>query len=54
MFVNVNKQFSDEEDDDIFVNGALIDPDSVDSAIEALARDEAVQADEAFVSQRSS
>jgi hypothetical protein len=54
MFVNVNRQFSDEDDDEIFVIGALFDPDSVDSAIDALARDEAAQADEAFVSQRSS
>jgi hypothetical protein len=39
--------FDDEDDDFIFVNGALLDLESVDSAIDALARDEAVQAEEA-------
>ncbi len=48
MFENVNRPFSDQDDDDIFVNGVLLDPDSVDSAIDALARDEAGQADEAL------
>jgi hypothetical protein len=41
MSENVNPSFGDEDDDDIFVNGVLIDPESVDSAIDALARDEA-------------
>jgi hypothetical protein len=48
MFENVNRPFRDEEDDEIFVNGALLDADSVDSAIDALARDEVLQADEAL------
>jgi hypothetical protein len=48
MFEKVCRPFSDEDDDEIFVNGANLDPDSVDSAIDALARDEAPQADEAL------
>jgi hypothetical protein len=48
MYENVNRLFGDEDDDDIFVNGALLDPDSVDSAIDALARDEAAYVDEAL------
>jgi len=37
----------DEDQNLIFVNGELLDLDSVDSAIDALARDEAVQSDKA-------
>ena len=37
----------DEDEDSIFVNGALLDLESIDSAIDALAHDEAVQAEAA-------
>jgi hypothetical protein len=50
---NIRHQFDEEDEDDIFVNGDLLDPDSVDSAIEALARDEAEQAEEALARARS-
>jgi hypothetical protein len=35
--------YGDDEEDSIFVNGALLDLESVESAIDALAREEAVQ-----------
>ncbi len=48
MSENVMPPASGDEDEDlIFVNGALLDLESVDSALDALARDEAGQADEA-------
>ena len=37
----------DDDEDGIFVNGAPLDIESVESAIDALARDEAAQADKA-------
>jgi hypothetical protein len=53
MSENVRHQFSEEDEDDIFVNGVPLDPESVDSAIDALARDEAEQAEEALARARS-
>ena len=40
--------FDDDDEDLIFVNGIPLDPETVESAIDALARDEAAQADEAL------
>ena len=47
MSENVMPPTSGDEDEDlIFVNGVRLDLESVDSAIDALACDEAAQADE--------
>jgi hypothetical protein len=45
---NVMPPTSGDEDEDLitFVNGALLDFESIDSALDALARDEAGQADQ--------
>ncbi len=40
-------RFDADDDGFIFVNGAVLDLETIDSAIDALARDEATQADEA-------
>ncbi len=48
MSENVVPPASGDEDEDlIFVNGALLDLESVESALDALARDEAGQSDKA-------
>jgi hypothetical protein len=48
MSENVMPHVSGDEDEDfVFVIGAPLDLESVESAIDALAHDEAVQADEA-------
>ena len=41
------QQFDDDDDSSIFVEGALLELDELDSAIDALARDEMLQAEEA-------
>jgi len=44
---HTHQQFDDDDDGSIFVEGRLLEPDELDAAIEALARDEMLQAEEA-------
>ena len=48
MFENhAYQQFDDDDDGSIFVEGKLLEPEELDAVIEALARDEILQAEEA-------